>query len=177
MVPVPLNPHVQDDSGYHCCDHPPSTPQVGQLLEVLQGEMSREALQIALSLRDSQRYLKPALVEGVIEITLSRVRPPTVVLNRLGEREPARVPENGRLRIGIFRNGSLTAVRRGSALEIVRYAGTPDHESGRREDADLQDFDLWRLNQRHPNFFLAFDTVSISVIRSLNIFSSLSLPF
>lgn len=53
---------------------PQVTPQVGALLEVLQSEMSREALQVALSLRDrksfSERYLKPALVEGVIEMTL-----------------------------------------------------------------------------------------------------------
>jgi len=50
---------------------PQVTPQVGKLLVAIQGEMSREALQAALSLSDRKsfrdRYLKPALDEGLIE--------------------------------------------------------------------------------------------------------------
>lgn len=53
---------------------PQVTPQVGQLLRVMKGEMSREALQAALDLLDRKsfrsRYLKPALDEGWIEMTL-----------------------------------------------------------------------------------------------------------
>ncbi|WP_275097005.1 Fic family protein [Sedimenticola hydrogenitrophicus] len=50
------------------------TPQVGDLLLVIQGEMSREALQTALGLKDRksfrERYLKPALVDDLIEMTI-----------------------------------------------------------------------------------------------------------
>ncbi len=50
------------------------TPQVGELLAALQGEMSREALQSALGLSDRksfrERYLKPALDDGLIEMTV-----------------------------------------------------------------------------------------------------------
>jgi len=53
---------------------PQVTPQVRRLLEVIRGKMTREALQIALDLRDrksfSERYLKPALAEGLIEMTI-----------------------------------------------------------------------------------------------------------
>lgn len=53
---------------------PQVTPQVGQLLRSIQGEMSREELQGALGLQDRKsfrdRYLKPALVEGLIEMTI-----------------------------------------------------------------------------------------------------------
>lgn len=53
---------------------PQVTPQVGQLLEVIHGEMSREALQSSLDLRDRKsfrdRYLKPALAGGLIEMTI-----------------------------------------------------------------------------------------------------------
>jgi len=49
------------------------TPQVERLLDVLQGEMSREQIQSRLGLRDRQsfrdRYLKPALDAGLIEMT------------------------------------------------------------------------------------------------------------
>jgi Fic family protein len=52
---------------------PQVTPQVGKLLQVLKGEMSREALQERLGLKDRQsfraRYLKPALDAGLIEMT------------------------------------------------------------------------------------------------------------
>lgn len=53
---------------------PQVTPQVAQLLGAVQGEMTREALQNALSLRDRKsfgdRYLKPALADGMIEMTI-----------------------------------------------------------------------------------------------------------
>ncbi|HPW75745.1 MAG TPA: cell filamentation protein Fic, partial [Kiritimatiellia bacterium] len=49
-------------------------PQVGELLAALQGEMGREALQSALGLSDRksfrERYLKPALADGLIEMTI-----------------------------------------------------------------------------------------------------------
>ena len=53
---------------------PQVTPQVGELLAVIKGEMSREALQTALGLQDRksfrERYLKPALADGLIEMTI-----------------------------------------------------------------------------------------------------------
>lgn len=53
---------------------PQVTPQVGRLLEVIQGEMSREKLQKALNLQDRksfrERYLKPALRDGLVEMTI-----------------------------------------------------------------------------------------------------------
>ncbi len=53
---------------------PQVSPQVRRLVEVIQGEMSREALQNALDLQDRksfrERYLKPALVDGLIEMTI-----------------------------------------------------------------------------------------------------------
>lgn len=53
---------------------PQVTPQVGQLLLVIQGEMSREELQKALALQDRksfrERYLKPALADGLLEMTI-----------------------------------------------------------------------------------------------------------
>jgi len=53
---------------------PQVTPQVVRLLEVMQDEMTREALQSALDLQDRksfrERYLQPALAEGMIEMTI-----------------------------------------------------------------------------------------------------------
>lgn len=53
---------------------PQVTPQVGQLLMVITGEMSRESLQNALDLQDRksfrERYLKSALADGLIEMTI-----------------------------------------------------------------------------------------------------------
>ncbi len=50
------------------------TPQVGELLAAIQGEMSREALQSVLDLSDRksfrERYLKPALADSLIEMTI-----------------------------------------------------------------------------------------------------------
>jgi Fic family protein len=52
---------------------PQATPQVEQLLRVLVGEMSRDELMAALNLRDRksfrERYLTPALADGLIEMT------------------------------------------------------------------------------------------------------------
>jgi len=53
---------------------PQVTPQVGRLIVAVKGEMSREALQGALGLQDRksfrERYLKPALADGLIEMTV-----------------------------------------------------------------------------------------------------------
>lgn len=53
---------------------PQVTPQVGKLLQVIQGEMSREGLQAALRLQDRksfrERYLLPAQGAGLIEMTI-----------------------------------------------------------------------------------------------------------
>ena len=53
---------------------PQVTPQVGELLAGIEGEMGREALQSALGLSDRksfrERYLKPALADGLIEMTI-----------------------------------------------------------------------------------------------------------
>jgi len=53
---------------------PQVTPQVKRLLQVIQGEMTREALQNALELQDRksfrERYLKPSLAEELIEMTI-----------------------------------------------------------------------------------------------------------
>jgi len=53
---------------------PQVAPQVGELLVVIRGEMSREALQSTLGLRDRksfrERYLKQALADGLIEMTI-----------------------------------------------------------------------------------------------------------
>lgn len=52
---------------------PQVTPQVGKMLAAILGEMSRETLQAALGLADRksfrERYLKPALANGLIEMT------------------------------------------------------------------------------------------------------------
>jgi len=53
---------------------PQVTPQVGELLAIIRGEMGREALQFTLGLSDRksfrERYLKPALANGLIEMTI-----------------------------------------------------------------------------------------------------------
>ena len=53
---------------------PQVTPQVKRLLGVMQGEMTREDLQNLLDLQDRksfrERYLLPALTEGLIEMTI-----------------------------------------------------------------------------------------------------------
>lgn len=53
---------------------PQVAPQVGRLLKAIRGEMGREALQSTLGLSDRksfrERYLKPALADGLIEMTM-----------------------------------------------------------------------------------------------------------
>jgi hypothetical protein len=53
---------------------PQVTPQVNELLAVIQGEMSREVLQAALGLSDRksfrERYLQPALADGLLAMTI-----------------------------------------------------------------------------------------------------------
>ena len=53
---------------------PQVTPQVGELLASMQGEIGREALQFTLGLSDRksfrERYLKPALADSLIEMTI-----------------------------------------------------------------------------------------------------------
>lgn len=53
---------------------PQVTPQVGKLIAAMAGEMSREQLQAALQLADRksfrERYLQPALADGLIEYVL-----------------------------------------------------------------------------------------------------------
>jgi Fic family protein len=53
---------------------PQVTPQVRELLAAIRGEMSRESLQSALGLSDRksfrERYLNPALADGLIEMTI-----------------------------------------------------------------------------------------------------------
>ncbi len=53
---------------------PQVAPQVGELLVLIKGESSRDALQSALGLSDRksfrERYLKPALNNGLIEMTI-----------------------------------------------------------------------------------------------------------
>jgi len=53
---------------------PQVTPQVGELLAAIQGDMGRNALQSVLGLSDRksfrERYLKPALADGLIEMTI-----------------------------------------------------------------------------------------------------------
>ena len=53
---------------------PQVTPQVNELLAVIQGEMNRAALQAALGLSDRksfrERYLQPALADGLIAMTI-----------------------------------------------------------------------------------------------------------
>ncbi|MEI6209947.1 MAG: Fic family protein [Desulfuromonadales bacterium] len=53
---------------------PPVTPQVARLLETLVGDMSRDQLQKAIGLQDRKSfreiYLAPALVSGLIEMTI-----------------------------------------------------------------------------------------------------------
>lgn len=53
---------------------PQVSPQVSELLAIVSGDMSREALQSALGLSDRKsfrkRYLRPALDDGLIEMTI-----------------------------------------------------------------------------------------------------------
>ena len=63
---------IQD--AVHTFDTPQVTPQVKRLLASLIGEMTRDELQRALGLKDRksfrERYLLPALQNGLIEMTI-----------------------------------------------------------------------------------------------------------
>lgn len=71
---------------------PQVTPQVGKLLQVIEGEMSREGLQVALRRQDRksfrERYLQPALGAGLIEMAI-----PNKPKSRL---QPDRLTDRGR---------------------------------------------------------------------------------
>lgn len=67
-----LDPHVEPLSTPQVSHH--VTPQVNKLIQAIEQEMSREELQVACALKDrksfTERYLKPALEQGVIEMTI-----------------------------------------------------------------------------------------------------------
>ncbi|WP_328285314.1 Fic family protein [Alkalidesulfovibrio alkalitolerans] len=71
---------------------PQVTPQVGELLASMRGEMSREALQSALGLRDRKsfrgRYLNPALVNGLIKMTALEKPTSRLQICRLTDKGP-----------------------------------------------------------------------------------------
>lgn len=74
MLQMILNTIESSNSLYTPQVDPQVTPQVRELLSALKGEMSRDDLQTALGLHDrksfSERYLKPALNAGLIEMTI-----------------------------------------------------------------------------------------------------------
>ncbi|GKT37384.1 hypothetical protein ADUPG1_003322, partial [Aduncisulcus paluster] len=76
---------------------PQVTPQVKALIEVISGEMSRDELQTALDLKDRKSfrelYLKPALEEGLVEMTI-----PDKPNSR---NQKYRLTEKGRIAVGI----------------------------------------------------------------------------
>jgi len=53
---------------------PQVNPQVGRLVAAVQGEMTREAIQEAIGIKDRKdfrmRYLHPALAAGLLEMTI-----------------------------------------------------------------------------------------------------------
>ena len=82
QVAAQVTPHVDLDT-LHVTPHvgmdtppvtPPVTPQVTDLLKVMEGEMSRQKVQEALGLENKKYflagYLRPALAAGVIEMTV-----------------------------------------------------------------------------------------------------------
>ena len=78
---------------------PQVTPQVGGLLRAVHGEMSRDDLQTALGLSDRksfrERYLKPALDAGLIEMTLSDKPTSSLQRYRLTDRGRAWLAQQG----------------------------------------------------------------------------------
>ena len=78
---------------------PQVTPQVGELLRVVHDEMSRDRLQAALGLSDRksfrERYLKPALDDGLIEMTLPDKPTSSLQRYRLTERGRAWLAQKG----------------------------------------------------------------------------------
>jgi Fic family protein len=79
---------------------PQVTPQVGELLAAIQGEMSREALQSALGLLDRksfrERYLSPALADGLIEMTIPDKPNSRLQQYRLTDKGRQWLPQHGR---------------------------------------------------------------------------------
>ncbi len=77
---------------------PQVTPQVGTLLTVMEGEMARQALMEALSLRDrkhfAEAYLLPALTVGLIEMTIPDKPNSSKQRYRLTERGLALLADN-----------------------------------------------------------------------------------
>ena len=78
---------------------PQVTPQVGELLRVVHDEMSRDRLQAALGLSDRksfrERYLKPALDDGLIEMTLPDKPTSSLQRYRLTDRGCAWILQQG----------------------------------------------------------------------------------
>ena len=78
---------------------PQVTPQVGELLASIRGEMSREALQSTLGLRDRkfsrERYLNPALAEGLIEMTVPGKPNSRLQKYRLADKGRQRLAQHG----------------------------------------------------------------------------------
>jgi len=78
---------------------PQVTPQVGELLAALQGEMGRETLQSALGLSDRksfrERYHKTALDEGLIEMTISEKPRSSKQQYRLTDKGRQRLVQHG----------------------------------------------------------------------------------
>ncbi len=77
---------------------PHVTPQVAELLVALQGEMGRATLQSGLALSDRksfrERYLKPALADGLIEMTIPNKPNSRLQKYRLTEKGQAWLREN-----------------------------------------------------------------------------------
>jgi len=69
-----FDPQLKRDLFYHGEATPQVTPQVMQILQGIQGEMTRGELMAKLELKDrmhfGQAYLQPALEEGFIEMTI-----------------------------------------------------------------------------------------------------------
>lgn len=77
---------------------PQVTPQVGRMLDALTGEMTRDEIQNALGLKDRKsfrtRYLLPALVEGLIEMTIPEKPNSSLQKYRLTEKGRSRSNQN-----------------------------------------------------------------------------------
>lgn len=78
---------------------PQVTPQVGRLLAVIEGEMTRDVLQDLLELQDRKsfqaRYLKPALAEALIEMTIPNKPNSRLQKYRLTEKGRRWLQQNG----------------------------------------------------------------------------------
>jgi len=85
-----INSVASGNSSPHAAPH--ATPQVAALLKTLIGEMSRDDLMTQLGLSDrksfSQRYLQPALQQGLIEMTLPDKPRSSLQRYRMSRTEP-----------------------------------------------------------------------------------------